>query len=237
MQKCRYHPLSFQPQGTVCLIPSSPFPLTSCSNIGKTDPNPPLVVSQSRQRAQGIPQQGKKGSDMPGSILNSVGSCWPLRMTLLWPQLESTTISHCLAFFSRCLNVALEPFHLSIIRFFYFSPHQNSLLFPPFLQILSFVTFFTFLGCRLTFPLSLPPSSPTVSHPPFALTPTGSQGASRLPPSDRLCRHHGPSILQKRRLGPCESFTFILFCFCLSLLLFSGFLIHRLHHDFHQNLK
>lgn len=41
-------------------------------------------------------------------------------------------------------------------------------------------------------------------------TPTGSQGTSRLPPTDRLCGHHGSSILSKRRLGPCESFTFIL---------------------------
>lgn len=98
-----------------------PFPLTSCSNIGKTDQNPPLVVSQSRQRPQGIPQQGKKGSDRPGSILNSIGSRWPLRMTLLWSQLDSSAVSHFLAFFF-CVSMWLF-FHLSwqILTFSTFS--------------------------------------------------------------------------------------------------------------------
>lgn len=67
-------------------------------------------------------------------------------------------------------------------------------------------------------------SSPTITPHcflPFCLTitPTGSQGASRLPPSDRLCGHHGSSILSKRRLGPCESFTIILSALSSALIL------------------
>lgn len=39
------------------------FLSVTCSYIGKTDQNPPLVVSQSCQRPQGVPQQGKKTPD------------------------------------------------------------------------------------------------------------------------------------------------------------------------------
>lgn len=129
--------------------PLSSSPVTSCSNIGKTDQNPPLVVCQSRQCPQGIPQQGRNGSDRPGSILNRVGSCWPLRMSLLWlsqNQLPPLAALHSSSLL--CFSLCLTPFHLSMILFyFYLSPH----LFTPFFHFLSFLTFSTFLACRLTF--------------------------------------------------------------------------------------
>lgn len=121
-----------------------------------------------------------KVRDGPVPILNSASSHWPLKMTLLWPLLESPAL----------IFVCPTSLTLSLASY-----------------------------------LCLVPSSPTVSHPSLTLTPTGSQGASRLPPSDRLRRHHGSSVLPKRRLGPCELFTL-----CVSL--FSS-----LNYNFNHDLK
>lgn len=123
------------------------------------------------------------------------------------------------SYFPLLVSVDLTPLHLSTIHFYYFPPpnmhsslHLSCKFSPPSPSspLLPAVGYFV---------SSLPPSPPAVSYPPFTLTPTGSQGASRLPPSDRLCWHHGSSILSKCRLGPCESFIFILSTLSRSLLL------------------
>lgn len=53
-------------------------------------------------------------------------------------------------FTSLLLNMALTPFHLSTIHFYSFSLLTNIPSFTSFLQILSFLTLFTFLACCLT---------------------------------------------------------------------------------------
>lgn len=184
---------SFYHSGTVLISLSSSL-LAPCSNIGKTDQNSPLAVGQSCQRPQGIPQQGTPGSDGPLSNKKTVVS--------FWPGLSPVTGFH--------FTSPLMPSHLSTEPHYYrpltdFHSHHafsaNRLLCCP-LHLSS---------CSLTFCLISPTTVPHSFSPFFHLyTPPGSQGASGLPPSDRLRWHHGSSVLSKRRLGPRESFTFIL---------------------------
>ena len=168
--------LSFQPQGTVfslCL----PLSLTSCSNIGKTDQNPTLVVSQSRQRPQGISQQGKQGSDRPESILNSVGSCRPLRIKNIIMASDgvrvpshSFTNTHTL---SQCVSCTFSP----VLNKTKMTFPLNKLLFPTCLRKSShFSPSPSFLTRCLTglSPLSSSSSSSSSSSHPLSFSPSGS---------------------------------------------------------------
>lgn len=118
----------------------------------------------------------------------------------------------------------LSPLFIFLSPFYAFSPvHKTSPLLSSHQLSLP-----SHLSCQISQPFPLlsdisshashhHPTLPTVSHPAFTFTPTGSQGAPRLPPSDRLCRHHGSSVLSKRRLGPRESLTFYPFSFFLAV--------------------
>lgn len=117
-------------------------------------------------------------------------------------KLLSLTVLHSSLFHPRlsvspCGAIIFSPIH---------NIHFHSSKCSPFSPAPLFFLVWYFCPCP-------PPSLHSVSHPPFVLAPTGTQGASRLPPSDGLRRHHEPSVLPKRRLGPCESLTFILSMF------------------------
>lgn len=172
------------------------FPF-SYSHIGKTDQNTPLIVSQSCQRPQRIPQQGKKWSDR--FILK-------LCCLLLAP--------------GNWYSFLVFLFHLLIMTF----PSPAPTPFYTYLANSLFSHLPPFFPCACHFVSCLTPSSCTVSYPVFTLTPIGSQGAFRLPPADRLRWHHGSSILSKRRLGPCE--FLILISSSLLLSFFSSFLAY-----------
>lgn len=191
--------VSCHPKRTVFLAPPPPSPLASCSNIGKTDPNSALAVSQSCQRPQGIPQQGRLGSDR-------------LKRRCLVPAPGNGCVRTVVS-----LSCHLSPlFIFSLLLLCLLTRPQNSTITCPLTNFHSHHTFpaksLHLSRCSLTPPS---PPDPTVSHPTFTFTPTGSQRAPRLPPSDRLCRHHGSPVLSKRRLGPRESLTFYPFSFVL----------------------
>lgn len=219
---------SFYHSGTVLISLSSSL-LAPCSNIGKTDPNSPLAVSQSCQRPQGIPQQGTPGLDGPVSNKKTVVSFWPRRiiLSLLW--LAGVVTCHRFSFYTP--PHAFSPVHRASLLP---SSHRLSLPSSVFCQSSALLPSPPLQLLLWHFVSSFPPPFPTVSHPSFTFTPPQD-------PKERLGCHPQTGFADIMGHPFFRNVDWDLVSH--SLLFFWPFSIclshptSRLHPDFHHKLK